>query len=139
MLGGAKYSLFLGSGVSVALAGPPGDYFHRASQPLAAWLERARPDLDALFADSGLPLAPLEGPLEQVDGAIIEEPDHKAAHFGEYYRGGNLLVFVDGTSRLDGIHSLRLRIAVARRVHRRELDQLIDRVAAIVKARAAPG
>jgi hypothetical protein len=148
MLEGSHFSVFVGSGISENIALPPGgdlgDYFHRQSLPFAEWLERARPQLEALFANSGLPLEPLTPPFEQVDGAIIdhpaasrlEEPDQKAAHFKRYYRGGKLLLFADGSRRLKDFRSLRLRIAVSRRVHQHELDTLLDRVAAIVNATA---
>jgi hypothetical protein len=79
------YSILVGSGVRVALGPGNAGYFEKERVPFAAWLERARPDLDALFAGSMLPLTPLVAPFEQVDGAIIEARDDKSAHFRQYW------------------------------------------------------
>jgi len=143
------YTLFLGSGVRVSVAPPPGDdgsavgrYFEEQSAPYAAWLARARPALDALFtrwAAEGVPLARWSAKHEQVDGVIIEDQDRpqeamRAAHFRTYHRGGPCVVRVGGGRRLAGVRSLNLALLVTTRVERTLINQLLDQVAEVVTA-----
>jgi hypothetical protein len=60
-LRGEGWSLFLGRGLIEDVAIPPGAggdyvgaYFDRESAPFRRWLERARPGLEALFAEAGV-------------------------------------------------------------------------------------
>jgi hypothetical protein len=143
---GERYGLFIGSGVSVDVAIPPGDdgsavgrYFDRKSQPYRLWLERARPKLDALFARlvaEGVPLVPLAGKHEQVYRAVVEDSSSHQAdddrHFRRYYGGGSLLVEVRDNDRLPRSQTLALRLAVSTRVRRSQLERIADEVAAIL-------
>jgi len=79
------YDVELDSGISISPAAMPGEdpslavgrYFERANKPFEAWLERARPRLDALFADiaaSGrLPVAPYRPDAPYLYASIVED------------------------------------------------------------------
>src|SRR5688500_15823267 len=80
------YALFVGSGVRVSYALPPGGdgteigrYFQEESAPYARWLERARPALDGFFTrlatEQRIPLVRLSEPSEEIYGIIIEDVD----------------------------------------------------------------
>src|SRR4051812_38973174 len=114
-IAGPLYSIFVGSGIRVDVAiNPEGDgndvaeYFERHNAPFTDWLERAKPELDALFARSTLPLAPLDQPYEQI--------------------------FVDGGDHLGDYRSLHLNLCVKERVPPAALTELVKEVAAILKA-----
>jgi hypothetical protein len=141
------YGLFIGSGVCVSVAESPDDgsaigaYFAGASAPYVRWLARAREDLDALFvelhAQGPVPLVAVTTPCEQIDGAIVEQPDVKARHFSEYHRGGPLMIHASSHTLLPDGQSLDLRVHVASRVRRDDLDALLGRVAAVLLTHAA--
>jgi hypothetical protein len=143
-LEGERYSIFVGSGVNVAIALTPGDdgsgigaYFDRESEPYRRWLERARPALDALFeavlVEGVLPLVPLAQPHEEVDGAVIDrDPEEKLSHFKKHHRGGPCLVNVSGARMLPSVQTLQIRLLVTPRVYRRDLDALARRVADVL-------
>jgi hypothetical protein len=147
-IAGEHYGLFIGSGISVCIAPPRDDdgsaigaHFDAASAPYHRWLARARPALDALFAEilaqGPLPLVALAGPCEQIDGTIVEDSDTGARHFAAYHRGGPLLLHAASNRHLPDGQSLNLRLVVATRVRRGDLDALLDRVAAVLLAHHA--
>lgn len=145
---GTLYAVFVGSGVIVSVAVPPGDdgsaigkHFAAANAPFERWLARAAPDLERLFAlvqaEGRLPLVALRQDCEHVDGAIIEASDTKARHFARYHRGGPLALSIGGPGLLPEYRTLRLSLAVTGRVHRRDLDDLLLRAAAALVPHAA--
>lgn len=145
---GQRHAVFLGSGVNVSVATPPGDdgsavgrYFDAANAPYGRWLARAAADLERLFAavhaEGRLPLVDLGQPVAHVDGTIIEPDDRKAQHFARHHRGGPLALSIGGNDLLPDHRSLRVAIAVTGRVHRRDLDDLLARVAAVLLTHAA--
>lgn len=146
------YSIFVGTGLNVCVHVPPGDdgsavgnYFDATSAPYDRWLARAAPDLDLLIetvrAEGRLPLTALRQPCEQIDGTIIKDGEHDdtadARHFARYHRGGPLVLSINGPGLLPDLQTLNLALAVTGRVHRRDLDDLLARVAAVLHTHAA--
>lgn len=139
---GAYYSVFVGSGVCVSVALPPGDdgsaigkYFDRENEPYRRWLERAQPGLDLLFDElraSGLPIVPLSEKFEEIDGIVIDEPDTKGEHFRRYSRALPCPVHASGGRRMPNGGSMNLRLLVAERVRRAQVDALADRVVEVL-------
>lgn len=144
---GELYSLFVGSGRFVSVAIPRGgddrsvgDYFERANLPYRRWLERAEPQLDALFAAlvlEGMPLVRGDVECEEIDGVVIEEPDVKAEHFRKHSRGLPGAVQLQGGRAMPDGRSMSLRIVVSKRVARAELDAVAARVVAVLQATQA--
>ncbi len=149
------YSLFVGSGIRVSYAPPPGDdgtaigrYFQEDSAPYVRWLERARPALDAFFAqlaaEQRAPIVRLSEPSEEIHGVIIEdvEPTGEEAgderHFRQYSRGRPCPVSLNGSQRLPGLQSLELRLLVSERVRRSALEHILDGVADILLRTTEP-
>jgi hypothetical protein len=142
---GRFHELVLGSGVSIGYATLPGQdagALHAADcAPLAAWIERARPGLDALFAelaaDAALPLAPIGDRHQEVAGVVIEDRQPDAGdHFRHHAGEGPYVVRLDVPLRgPDGplLERARLRLSVTARVHRSALDALGARVAAVLE------
>ena len=140
---GERYSIFLGSGRIVSVAIPPNgdgasvrDYFARANLPYRRWLERARPGLEALFAQlvaEGLPLVAHDARCEEIDGVVIEEPDAKADHFRRHSHGLPCPVHLRGGRLMPGGRSLNLRLVVSARVRRAQLDPIVERVVAVLR------
>lgn len=148
-LDGEYYSLFVGSGIRVSYALPPGGdgseigrYFREDSAPYARWLERARPALDAFFArlasEQRIPLVRLAEPSEEIHGVIIEDMDLSLAdagaeqHFRKYSRGLPCPVSLNGAQRLPDFQSLQLRFLVSARVRRSALEPILDGVVDIL-------
>lgn len=142
------YTLFLGSGCRVSLATPPvddplgqshtyvADDYARANEPYRRWLARAEPQLDALFATlvaAGAPLVDAEAPSQEIDGILIEVPDHKADHFRRYWQGLPCPVHLRGASLMPGGQSVNLRLVVSRRVRPVELEPILARVVAVLR------
>jgi hypothetical protein len=135
------YGIHVGSGVRVSFMPPPGDdgsaigrYFERKSAPYTAWLSRARPALDALFAaliTEGVPIVPLAQKFEEIQGTIVED-DRDGAHFRKYHQGGPLVVRLDGNGRMPDHGSLGLHFLVSRRVRRAELQPIVERVVGVL-------
>lgn len=145
---GELYSIFVGSGVNVDVHVPEGDddsaitnYFDSESAPYDRWLARAAADLERLFAEvraaGPLPLVAVRQPCEQIDGTILNEDDDDihGRHFARHHRGGPLLLGVRGS--LPDLRSVRFSIAVTGRVRRRDLDELLARVTAVLVSHAA--
>ncbi len=137
------YSIFVGSGVNVSIATPPGaagnyvgEYFARESRPYREWLERARPALDALFVElrQRLPIVPMSEKFEQVDGRVIEELDRKAAHFEKFTTGLPGPVYLQGAQLMPDYRTMNLKFLVRTRIRRAELDPIVPRVVAILLA-----
>ncbi|WP_375771089.1 hypothetical protein NR798_09370 [Archangium gephyra] len=143
------YSLFVGSGIRVSYAPPPGDdgtaigrYFREASLPYERWLASARPALDAFFArlatEQRVPIVRLAEPSEEIDGIIIEDVDPALSdagaeqHFREYSRGRPCPVYLNGSGRLPGFQTLQLRFLVSTRVRRSALEPVLTGVADIL-------
>jgi hypothetical protein len=143
------YALFVGSGISVAYAPPPGDdgtaiirYFREESEPYVRWLERARPELDAFFArlaaEQRVPLVRLAEPSEEIHGIIIEDVDPALSdagaeqHFRQYSRGRPCPVSLNGSGRLPDFQSLQLRFLVSARVRRSALEPVLEGVVDIL-------
>lgn len=148
-LDSAYYGLFVGSGLNVSYARPPGDdgtaigrYFREKSAPYERWLERARPDLDALFArlaaEQRIPLVPLSEPSEEIHGVIIEDVDSSILdigaeqHFRRYHRGRPCPVSLNGSGRLPDFQTLQLRFLVSTRVRRSALEPVLQGAADIL-------
>jgi hypothetical protein len=144
---GELFVLFIGSGVTVDVRVPEGDdgaairnYFDSESAPYDRWLARAAADLERLFAEvraaGSLPLVPVRQPCEQIDGTVVheEDDDMHGRHFARHHRGGPLALGVRGT--LPDLQSVRFSIAVTGRVRRRELDELLARVTAVLVTHA---
>jgi hypothetical protein len=143
------YALFVGSGLSVSYALPPGDdgtaigrYFREDSTPYERWLEHARPALDAFFArlaaEQPIPLLPLSEPSEEIHGVIIEDLDPTVVdlgaerHFRKYHRGRACPVSLNGAGRLPDFQSLQLRFLVSTRVRRSALEPVLAGVVDIL-------
>lgn len=143
------YALFVGSGIRVSYALPPGGdgteigrYFQEESAPYARWLERARPALDGFFArlaaEQRLPLVRLSEPSEEIHGIIIEDVDPALAdagaeqHFREHSRGLPCPVSLNGSRRLPAPQSLELRFLVSARVLRSALEPVLEGVVDIL-------
>jgi hypothetical protein len=146
LIDGTHYRIFIGSGVRVSYEPPPGDdgsaigrYFEEDSAPYQAWLARARPELDALFAAvvaEGAPIVPLAQTFEEIDGTIIEPDRDLDRHFKQYHQGGPLAVRLDGGRHMPDYQSMNLHFLVSRRVQRSELDPIVERViAALLRTR----
>lgn len=147
-IAGELYSLFLGSGVNVDVHVPEGDdgsaignYFAAESAQYERWLARAAADLEALFAEvraaGTLPLVAVRQPCEQIDGTIIHDEDDyiHGRHFARFHRGGPLALGVRG--HLPDLQTVNISVAVTGRVHRRDLDELLARVTAVLVRHAA--
>ncbi|KFA86735.1 hypothetical protein [Archangium violaceum] len=143
------YGLFIGSGINVAYAIPPGDdgtaigrYFREKSAPYERWLERARPALDEFFArlaaEQRIPLVPFSQRAEEIHGVIIEDLDSSVLdigaeqHFRRYHRGQPCAVSLNGAGRLPDFQTLELRFLVSTRVRRSALEPVLQGVANIL-------
>ncbi|MFY0525449.1 hypothetical protein ACN28I_20665 [Archangium gephyra] len=143
------YALFVGSGVRVSYALPPGGdgteigrHFQEESAPYARWLERARPALDGFFArlatEQRIPLVHLSEPSEEIHGIIIEDVDPSLAdtgaeqHFREHSRGLPCPVSLNGSRRLPAPQSIQLRFLVSARVRRSALEPVLEGVVDIL-------
>jgi hypothetical protein len=146
-IAGTHYSIFVGSGIIVSVDPEPGaggdpvaEYFADESRPYERWLARARPALDALFAEEAprLGLAALAPDLPDIAGTIIaDDPNadaRDAAHFREYHRGGPIAVSFESYELLPDQRSLRLLIAVTGRIRGADLRALAARAAAVLIA-----
>lgn len=149
------YSLFVGSGIRVSYALPPGGdgsepgrYFREESAPYARWLERARPALDAVFArlaaEQRVPIVRLTEPSEEIHGIVIEDVDPALAdagaeqHFREYSQGLPCPVSLSGAGRLPFPQTLQLRFLVSARVRRSALEPVLEGVVDILLRTARP-
>ncbi|MGE0870337.1 MAG: hypothetical protein AB7P03_17360 [Kofleriaceae bacterium] len=143
---GEYYELFVGSGIIVNVAIPPGDdgsaipsYFERESAPYRAWLARARPALDQLFAQlvaEGEPIVPRDQPYEELWGTFVEDLDDQG--FSAVHHGGPLVVRLSGPGLLGDLRSLAVTFLVSRRVHRAHMERIVERVAEILMATDTP-
>ncbi|MBL9019863.1 MAG: hypothetical protein JNL83_37105 [Myxococcales bacterium] len=127
---GELYRIAIGSGVSIGLAGDPGDYFARESAPFRAWLERAKPALDALFerlVAEGEPIVRFAQSFEEIWGTFVEDGEAKA--FARYHRGGPLIVRLSGIRHMPELQSLNVAFLVSRRVERARMEAIVARVA----------
>jgi hypothetical protein len=103
----------------------------RAQAPYYRWAELAKAPLDALFEQlvaEGVPLVPLSPEVQLLDGTILEDTSSHAKLFDHFDRGGPYLVRLHGGRRMPGIESLALDVHVSRRVHRAEMDAVVQRV-----------
>ena len=79
------YSIFLGTGMTVSVAAPPGEdptphiaaYFESESAPYEQKLAAVASDLDLLFErilrDQSVPITLMSEPSEQIFGVVIED------------------------------------------------------------------
>jgi hypothetical protein len=138
-----------GGWYSVAL-GPPGTLDlprRRHAEPSAehqAWLERARPALDAYFAtlagDPALPLARFgDRPVEEIAGAVSDDlraipgkSSDDSRRFRQDHQGGPVLVRLRGSDLLPSHESLELCLLVTRRVPRGRVEPILRHVAVLL-------
>jgi hypothetical protein len=141
---GELYALSVTSGLSVDVAIPPDDdgsavgrYFERESAPYRRWLARAQPAVTTLFAQlvaEGEPIVPRAQPSQTMHAVFVE--NESEAQFRKHYRGGPLAVHLDGA--LPGDRSLQLQFLVSRRVERRRMERVVERVAEILTTHLEP-
>jgi hypothetical protein len=137
---GELYQIAIGTGVIVNVALPPGNdgsaigaYFARASAPYERWLARARPELDALFAQlvvEGEPLVPIAQKFEELAGTFLEDGDDR--NFAKYHKGGPLALRLNGSRHMPRHRSLDLFMLVSRRVEKAKIEAIVARVAAVL-------
>ena len=137
---GELYSIFVGSGCIVSVAIPPGDdgsavgrYFEAGAVRYRQWLERARTELDACFAElvqAGTPIVPLKQRSEEIWGTFVEDGDDR--NFRKYHKGGPLVVRLDGRQHMPDHRSLQLHFLVSTRVEKQKMQAIAERVAQIL-------
>lgn len=131
---GDLYRITIGSGLSIGVAGEPGDYFAGESMPFRAWLERAKPALDALFVQlvaEGEPIVRFAQKFEEIWGTFVEDGDSKG--FARYHRGGPLIVRLSGDRHMAKLQSLNVSFLVQRRVERSRMEAIVARVADVLR------
>lgn len=149
---GQHYRLSFDSGVNEDVAPPDDDdgsyisnYFAGASAPYQRALERAKPQLDELFAEwaarGHVPIVDFDQQCEVIGGTLIpdlthpDDEDTQEAHFRTHHRGGPCLVSVSRS--IDG-HGLHLQFLVTDRVRESEIEPILQEVSALLlKAYAA--
>jgi hypothetical protein len=135
---GRHYKVVVGSGIgkSYVIHSPEDvewikETSAREQAPYYRWAEVAKAPLDALFEQlvaEGVPLVPLSPDVQLLDGTVLEDTSSHAKLFDHFDRGGPYLVRLHGGRRMPGIESLALDVHVSRRVHRAEMDAVVQRV-----------